>query len=318
MTRTTMFAISVFGAAGLAFAALAPDPAQFMGQWAINGSDSAGTVNLALSRRSNHGSMSNSRDWPVDKLDGLTASQLKATAGSVVKFRIAREPGTLECEGYVKNGNGGGTFVFAANQSFVPAMRTLGFSGLDDEKLFALAVHDVTTKWTRDLRAEGIEIRDTDQLLAMAIHGVSADFAREMKQQGFAGLSGDNLVAMRIHGATPAYVREMKTIGLHPTVDNILAMRIHGVTPEFARQLKDMGYATVSIDQMLAMRIHGASTDYIRALEKLGYKRPSVDQLIAMRIHGVTPEYIQKLQSRGMKNLTVDDLVRMRIHGIAD
>ena len=208
---------------------------------------------------------------------GFGREQLKSP-GTAVQFRIRREAGTLNCEGFLKNGSGGGVFSFVVNRGFMDSMSTLGFSGLRDDQVFAMAIHDVTTSYVKNIRAEGISITGNDQLIAMKIHGVEAQYVREMKRVGLSSLSADNLIAMRIHG----------------------------VTPEFARDLKQLGYTSLTTDQLVAMRIHGASIEFVRQLDKLGYEHPSIDQLVAMRIHGVTPELIQKLQQRGLKDLSID------------
>lgn len=311
------FAIGVFccclGAAALAFQNASP----ITGQWMIDGRPMDGKIELTLRGNSGeHGHFSSSSMLPLDQLRGLSREQMDS-AGTNVRFEIARDAGTLACEGYFKNGNGSGAFTFSPNPRFVSEMQSLGYDGLSTDKVFAMAVHDVTLAYVHDLRGLGLDRVSSDQLIAMRIHGVEIEYIREMKALGYGELSPDNLVAMRIHGVSTEFARELKTLGYNSSIDQMVAMRIHGVTPEFAREMKALGYGSISSDQMIAMRIHGAGTDFVKAVKSLGYT-PTIDQLVAMRIHGVTPEYIRDLQSRGMKNLTIDQLVSLKIHGIQD
>ena len=261
------------------------------GNWSLSLGNAAGKVQLMLSRSSGKHNMQHSRDdVPMSQLVGLTTDQIGAPNGNVVKFQISREAGILECEGYMKAGGGGGIFHFMANLNYIAAMRSLGYRELDNEKTFALSLHDVTTGFVRDMQA-----------------------------LGYTDVKYDKLMAMRIHGVSPEFVRETRALGLSTdSLDQLIAMRIHGVTPEFVREIKAAGLEGGSIDKLVAFRIHGVSPDFVRQVRSLGFQKVTGDQLVAMRIHGVTPEFIQKMSGRGMKDLTIDQLVSLKIHGIAN
>jgi len=287
------------------------------GQWMIDGRVVEGKVELTLrGNRGEHGHFNSSSMLPLEQVRGLSY-ELMNSAGANVRFEIARDAGTLTCEGYFKDGNGAGAFTFSANPRFVSEMQSLGYAGLSTDMVFSMAVHDVTLAYVRDLRALGIERVSSDQLIAMVIHGVAIEYIREMQALGYNELSPDNLVAMRIHGVSTEFARELKALGYSPSIDQMVAMRIHGVTPAFAKELKALGYQSILPDQMIAMQIHGAGIDFVKDIKSLGYT-PTIDQLVSMRIHGVTPEYIRGLAARGMKNLTIDQLVSLKIHGIQD
>jgi len=257
------------------------------GQWTISGPVFQDHVMLRIQCCGNSKSnMNTSSPLPLNQLRGLTRSQLESS-NSVARFEIVREAGTLSLQGYIQNGAGGGIFTFSPNAGFIGEMRALGYSGLSDETVFALAVHDISAGFVRDMNALGIRPESTEQLLTMGIHNVTVEFARDLQGLGYSDLSPTKLVTMRIHG----------------------------VTTDFARELKSMGYSP-STDQMVTMRIHGVSTDFIREVEALGYNHPSIETLVTMRIHGVTPDFINRTRSRGMGNLTINQLVDLKIQGI--
>jgi hypothetical protein len=288
MSRNVSFALGALGCS-VVYLALAQNSSPIAGQWTLGGPVVQDKVQLSIRRSSATSNMSSSFPVSLSQLRGATRAQLDSS-GTVARFDVVRDAGTLHFEGYLQGGAGGGTFTFSPNPNFASDMRSLGYSGLTDEKVFTMAVHDVSAAYIRDMNAAGIRPESSDQLITMRIHNVTVEYVRELKGLGYSDLVPDKLVTMRIHG----------------------------VTVDFARELKGMGYNSVSPDQMVTMRIHGASTDFIKEVNALGYNHPGVDQLVTMRIHGVTAEYIRKTRSLGMGNLPIDQLVSLRIHGIVE
>jgi hypothetical protein len=288
MSRNVYLTISALSCSAI-YMVLAQSSSPIAGQWTIGGPMVQEKAQLTIRRTTVNSNMSSSMPVSLSQLRGLTRAQLDSS-GSVARFELVRDAGTLRFEGYLQNGGGGGTFIFSPNPGFAGEMRALGYSGLSDEKQFAMAVHDVSTAYVKDMNALGIRPESTDQLITMRIHNVTVEYVRELKDLGYSDLKADKLVTMRIHG----------------------------VTSGFARELKSLGYSSVSPDQMVTMRIHGATTDFVKEVTALGYDHPSVDQLVTMRIHSVTPEYIRKTRSLGMGNLPIDQLVNLRIHGIVE
>jgi len=289
MSLKNYAAISVLGLSAAWFA-LAQSNAPITGQWTIASSGSPDKVRFGIQRTSPNHDMNSSSDAPLSQFRGITRAQIDST-GTVARFDLVRDAGTFHMEGYLQNGGGGGNFNFAPNPNFANELRSFGFtSDLTDEKVFAMAVHDVSGAYIRDMNTLGVHPDSEDKLIAMRIHGVTPEYVRGFKDLGFSELNADKLVTMRIHG----------------------------VSTDFARGLKDMGYNSVTTDQMVTMRIHGASLDFIKEINALGYDHLTVDQLVTMRIHGVSPEFIRKTRNLGMGNLSIDKLVNLRIHGVVE
>lgn len=288
--RYAAIALSVLAGAGAYLATGQTNRDGIAGNWSMQWNEAKGKLRLLLERSDGKNRMSHSTDEvPMSQFAGLTREQLMAPGGGVVHFRIVREAGAIECEGYLKAGGGGGVFRFQADLNYGTAMKSLGYADLDGEKVFALALHDVTTTFVRDMAAAGYPNPPFEKLLAMRIHGVSPEFVREMSSLNLKASGIDQLIAMRIHGVTAAFVREIRAQGLDgASIDKLIAFRIHRVTPEFVREVR------------------------------VTFPNVTGDQLVAMRIHQVTPEFIQRMSARGLKNMTVDQLVSMKIHGIAN
>jgi hypothetical protein len=283
------------------------------GDWTIRRSEEPGKVHFALMTYRDHGTSNHESDWPVSAFQGL---DLGKPGKQDVSFKIVRDAGRFECKGYLEDGEGAGIFHFFPDPNYAREMSSLGFSGVDDDKQFAMAVMDVSLDFAKQMKAEHLQGLDTDKLIAFRIFNVTPEFIEAFRREGLPVSDSDKLVAFRIHGVSPEMVRYLLQAGYKPDEDTLIAMRIHGATPEWMDQLSKVGYGKVDLEKLIAFRIHGVSPEFIQKLQGLGYAHPDPDQLVAMRIHGVTPDYISGLRARGMKDLSIDQLVSLRIHGI--
>jgi hypothetical protein len=248
------FRTLAFSCFALAFAQVSLAAGEFKGNWTIAPSRDARQVRFALMHHMHGGSSHHESDWPASSFQGL---DLAARGKREVRFTITRDAGRFGCEGYLNGREGAGLFRFEPDANFVESMRGLGFTGIDDDQQFAMAVHDITLEFARAMKAEKLSRLDTDLLFAFRIHGVTPAFIGEIRSAGLTTNDSDKLVAFRIHGVTPEMVREVRKSGLTASDDQLIAMRIHGVTPEYIAQMKARGLKNLSVDQLVNLRIHG-------------------------------------------------------------
>jgi len=282
------------------------------GSWTLRKSSEPGKVEFSLIQHHHGGTSSHESDWSTGVFVGVDFSK---PGRQDVRFTISRDAGKIECEGFLRDGQGAGIFHFQPDPNYPQHMRSIGFT-VDDHQQFAMAVQDVSLEFARQMKNEHLDDLDADKLIAFRIFKVDKEFIADLRAAGLNVSDSDKLVAFRIHGVTPQMVRVLRQAGYSPDEDTLIAMRIHGATPEWVEELKKHGYDHVELEKLIAFRIHGVSPEFIGKLQGLGYQHPEPDELIAMRIHNVTPEYIAGLRSRGMQHLTIDNLVSMRIHGI--
>lgn len=282
------------------------------GDWTISKSDTPGTVEFSLIEHHHGGTSSHQSDWPATSFQGVDFSK---PGRQDVHFTITRDAGKIDCEGFLKDGEGAGVFHFQPDPNYAREMNSVGFS-VDDEKQFALALQDVSLEFARQMKNEHLSDLDADKLIAFRIFRVDQTFIEDLRSAGLKISDSDKLVAFRIHGVTPQMVRSLHQAGYSPEQDTLIAMRIHGATPEWMAELKQRGYDHIDLEKLIEFRIHGVSPEFIGKVQGLGYSHPDPDELIAMRIHNVTPEYISDLRARGLHDLSIDQLVSMRIHGI--
>jgi len=282
------------------------------GNWTIAKSEEPGKVEFSLIENHRGGNSSHESDWPTTAFPGVDFSK---PGRQDVHFTLARDAGKIECEGFLKDGEGAGLFHFDPNPDYARQMQSLGFR-VDDDEQYSMAVQDVSLEFARRMKGEHLTNLDTGKLIAFRIFKVDSQFIADIRAAGLNITDSDKLIAFRIHGVSPQMIRSLKQAGYSPDEDELIAMRIHGATVEWMEALKKQGYDHVEIEKLIAFRIHGVSPEFIEKLKGLGYQHPEPDQLIAMRIHNVTPEYIANLRSRGIQHPTIDELVSMRIHGI--
>ena len=288
--------------------------------WTISprGAAEAGVVQLALSYRTPRGGHSmNSGPRQLSDLQGLSPSQL-ASDGSQVRFRIAREAGTLDCEGLVRRYRGTGECAFSPDPAFAAGLERRGIGRPTAEQQYQLAMSGVSLALVDELSRQGYQRPPLNKLVAAGIHGVSVPYVRSMAGVGYRLQDIDSLIKFRIHRVDADYVREVSAInpGTRYTADQLVAMRIHGITAATARQLAELGYRGLTHKQLVAMAIHGVSPSYIREMAAAGYRGLSPEQLVKMRIHRVTPEFAREMRAPGHAAPTPAELVSMRIHGV--
>lgn len=225
------------------------------GEWTLSRSDNEGKVRFSLQSSKGGDHFNTSSDWNASDFRGIDWS----TSGRHdVHFTIARDAGTIECEGFLKNGEGAGLFTFNSNSAYSSEMQSHGFSGVSPDKQLAFAIHDVSLAFARQMKSLGIQGLDTDKLIAFRIFGVDTAFVNELRAAGLNAVDADKLIAFRIHGVSPDYIRELQRLGYsHPDADQLIAMRIHGVTPEYIENLRSHGMHNLTLDQLVSLRIQG-------------------------------------------------------------
>ena len=248
----------------------------------------------------------------------VSDAQINAATETPVHFTLDRDAGVIDFTGSFESGEGVGRFVFTPSASYAAILRSLNVASeeaLDDEKLFSLAMHDVSAAFIREMQALGYR-QDLQSYVRFRIHGVTTDFVRELRSLGYDKLSAEDLVRFRIHGVSPEFIRGMKDLGFDATAEDLVRFRIHGATPQYVRGMRELGVTGLSSDSVVRMCIHGVTTDYVRELQDFGYKGLSTDDLVKMRIHGVSTAFIRELANAGYHGIPVEKLVQMRIRGI--
>lgn len=219
--------------------------------------EKSGTFRLQTDDGDCHGHRdcgNNMSDLPSSRFTGITVADF-ANAGAHLTATLAAEAGTFTCTGTIQNGELSGTTAFTTNPAFVAHMEKLGFTGYDDQKLFAYTLFDVNTQWVQSLQQLGIRGMDSDNLIALRIFHVDPAFVNGLTALGYAVPDADKLVALSVQGVNADEVRQIRNLGYQPTIDQLIQIRIFKVTPEFIQRMQARGFKNLTIEKLVQLRI---------------------------------------------------------------
>ncbi len=241
-------------------------------------------------RREGGGKNQHGSGFAYSDLRGLTREQAE---NGRVSFGMAREAGTIDCEGTFVNGRGSGTFRFTPNYAFVEAMRSRGFdfaksskhgSGDLESKLFTATILNLTTAFADDLKSANFGPLDVDDLFKALIFKITPQFMSEMKATGFPNLGMEELVKARIFKIDADYVRQVREMGFASNeFEGLVKFRIFKVTPEFLNELKAEGLANLSSEDIVKFRIFKIDPQFIREA-RASEPNITVEELVQMKI----------------------------------
>jgi hypothetical protein len=308
MLRRLTIPLLVLALASLTFAQ------QVTGTWTafVNKKD-ADRLNFQFRKDGNrHSNMGT--DFRLSDLSGLAPDVLNAGSRDV-KFTLTRDAGVVSFDGHFRDGAGVGNYRFTPNGDYVKAMAALGFSGLSDEKLFEMAMIDVSISYTRELQSLGFK-PDVEGLIEARIFNVDRAQVEGLKSVGYEGQSLKKLVELRVHGVTPEYIKEMRAVGFNESLDKFAEMHIFGVTPEFRQTMAQAGYPNLGAEKLVEFKIHGITPAFIQQMKFLGFTDLSASKLTELKIFNVNAQQVDELKQMGYTGLSADKLVELRVHGI--
>jgi hypothetical protein len=217
----------------------------------------SGTLRLQTDDGDCHGHRdcgNNMSDLPSSRFTGITIADF-ANSGAHLTATLAAEAGTFSCTGTIQNNELSGITAFASNAAFVAHMEKMGFTGYDDQKVFAYTLFDVKTEWVQSLQQLGVRGMDSDNLIALRIFHVDPAFVNGLTALGYAVPDADKLVALSVQGVNADEVRQIRNLGYQPTLDQLIQIRIFKITPDFIQRMQARGLKNLSIDKLVQIRI---------------------------------------------------------------
>jgi len=251
------------------------------GDWSASLVDNESKINLNFGLRSENGEKTNRHQFgqTYDFAElGLTREQV--LRGGPARFTLAREAGTIDCEGSFQNSKGSGTFRFTPNAAFVSGMKSRGFDFEkatrtndripQENRIFAAAALNVTTALADDLATAGFKL-DIDDLFKAAIFKIDSNFMREMAATGFPNLSMEDLVKARIFKIDADLVKQANQLGFGKQgMEGLVKMRIFKVTPEFITEMRNEGLNDLSLEELVKLQIFKIDAEFIRQAKAEG------------------------------------------------
>ena len=302
------------------------------GNWkATFNSEKKDKIQLSFSRQTERGSRNqHSSNFSLSDLQGLSQNQISANEANV-NFRLAREAGTIECEGKFTNGKGEGTFRFTGNPQFVSAMKSRGFdfeknsenirynddndNDTLENRLFAATIINVTTALADDLLSANFGKLDTGDLFKAAIFKVDSTFMKEMKASGFPNLDFDDLVKARIFKIDGEYLRQLNASGFgKEPFESVVKMKIFKITPEYITSFRNAGFNNLTMNELQKLSIFKVTPEFIKELRSEGLNNLSIEQITKMKIFKIDGAVIRQAKADNV-DLDAESLVRYKIGG---
>jgi hypothetical protein len=169
--------------------------------------DKPDKIDVKFKRQSTkEGFSSTTNPFLIGELQGLTP-QSTFSGKTSVNFRIAREAGTFECEGFLDKGKGGGSWKLIINPDFISSMRRRGYDRLTENDLFDAALQNVNSGLIEELKSAGYENLSFNDLVEARIFNITPEFIEKQKTAGYKGLTFKELVEIRQFGKISAKSR---------------------------------------------------------------------------------------------------------------
>src|SRR5579863_255015 len=124
-------------ACGISSTAMRAAEASERGDWTLSKSDLPGVVRFSVIQSNHNGTFQSSSDWRASDFEGLDLSQ---SGRHEVRFKVSRDAGRFECDGFLDDGEGTGLFHFFGNPDYPREMAAIGFSGVDPMKQMSMAI----------------------------------------------------------------------------------------------------------------------------------------------------------------------------------
>ncbi|HUP89078.1 MAG TPA: hypothetical protein VM100_07010 [Longimicrobiales bacterium] len=262
-------------------------------------------LNIRFSRGS--GSSNWGRTYNKSELSDVVRS------GDAISFKLVRAPGVFVFRGTEDDRQGGGTWTFTPNASYVQQLEKLGYTNLDTrEHLFVFAVCDLSIDDVKYMETSTGDKLTAARLVKLCNHGVTPEYVRALSAAGYKNLDSEELLRARDHGVTSEYISEMRALGFKLALDDLVKTRDHGVDAEFVRDFSGFGDLTAS--HYVKLRDHGVDGEFAKDVRELGYKDVEPDELIKLRDHGVTISYIKRVNREHSRRLDLGEVIRLRDH----
>lgn len=286
------------------------------GEWTAQVSAKDPTrIQVNFSRRTEKGGFNQSGDsMKRSELDGLPAD-LMAAVRTDVNFRLAREAGTLSCEGFFQGGRGAGLWTFTPNASFASSMASRGFANLTEEDMLRAVFNNVTTRYADEIKAAGYDQLTFNQLARAAGHEISVEYIRELRSSGFGELTMDNVIRASNHEISAAYVKEVAAMGFDKQpLDAVIRLKNHEISPAYISELKAAGFENLTLDEVVRMKNHDITSEFVNQIKGEGFSNLSSSTIIRLKNHDVDREFIRRARSQ-YPNATLDELIRLKNNG---
>ena len=189
------------------------------GKWTIDIPAGAQKARLVLHQAGNDDRWA-SVHVPLAQLQGLSPSN------AITTFQLTRDAGTFSFTGSFQNGRGSGDWTFKGSSTFASELRKHGYDQLFDDRLYRLALNNLTAAFIAELAHAGYRNLSVEELISLYSNNVRASYIESLKSVGYSKLAPRDLIALKTNGVTDAYIKSLQNRGHKDlSVQRILSLR---------------------------------------------------------------------------------------------
>lgn len=279
-----------------------PGPADLRGEWEIE-SDGDELKILVYGRRSSGMNFTIDRDEAAHLI-----------GQGVSSFRIVRDAGTLFLEGKLEERGrkveGSGEWYFRPDPAYIHFMGRYGLRDGDQQKVFSLAIFDISRKYLAGMEDLGYRDLNVDQLISARIFGISPELVDEYRELGYPDLTYQQLLSMRVQGVTPGDARRFERLGVgHLTPEQLISARIHGITPEYVESFRQAGFRDLRFKNFSTLHAFNLDVGDFEDCYRHRFMDLSQENMVWVCGFGITREDIEEMKDRGYTD--IDSIIGM-------
>ncbi len=292
------------------------EPLVLSGEWTAHLSSKDGTrIQLSFTRRSEKGGYNqNGNSYKISELQGLPADMLSPSKADVT-FQLAREAGTITCEGFFQSGRGAGLWTFTPNPSFASSMAARGFANLTEEDMLRATFNGLTSKYADEIKGAGYGELTFAQLMRASNHDITTASVRELRSSGFGDLTLENVIRASNHDISAAYVKEVAAMGFgNQPLDKVIRLKNHDISPAYISELKAAGFENLTLDEVIRMKNHDVTADFVNQIKGEGFSNITSATIIRLKNHDVDSEFLRRAKSQ-YPNASLEEMIRLKNNG---
>ncbi len=177
------------------------------------------------------------------------------TPNGHVTFKQHRDAGDFVFDGWLNNGDGGGTYTFTQNAAFFNELKRRGYDVNDEEgKMMTAATLDITMAYVNSIEALGYR-GDFNHLVTFRALNITSQYVSEMKNAGIGDLSENEIVSLKALKVDQKYVSELASVGFsHLSARDLVTMKALKIDSAYIKYLAGHGFRNLTVHQVVEMK----------------------------------------------------------------
>lgn len=171
-----------------------------------------------------------------------------------VTFKNHRDAGDFVFDGWLKDGDGGGTYVFTPNDGFFGELTRRGYDVSDIGRKMTFANLDITMAYVNSIEAAGYHV-DANKLVTFKALKIDQQYLQDMKSAGISDLSENQIVSLKALKVDLAYIRDLDSVGFgHMSAHDYVTFKALKIDSAYIKYLTAHGFKNLTPNQVVTMK----------------------------------------------------------------